>query len=274
MGPPVVRLVATLIRISIKFEGLVRKILLGILIGVINLVAKFAPIVAAGIEKTTGLIEKFLPVVEEGFDRIGGWVDNLVDEVIPVVQRFFSTAKGEIDKFFTALRKLKIDFEKVFSDIWGFIKGVYDRIVLGWKIAVATVKLLVLTLSGAFAEFGRDVLRLLEPVFEKTQQLIDAANKLGAGIDINLTGGVENIDEALAGVSARRETAAAELRELERGQAALTAQAVSSSTSIGQINVQVQGSTGMGEQELARSTGQGVNMALEKRRTAQDLQTG
>jgi len=274
LAPIFGRILAAILRLWFKLQATALRVMAKIVAVVARIIASVAPQMERLFEKIADLLEDVAPKVEEVLDMVLPIVEKFIDLVLPKFERVVTWLLDNIPKVWAATKKALTRAKEEFDRVWGVIRPIAIGFIEGWRVAVATTKLLLLKIADGFGRFALIVLELLSPITETLQEAIDAANKLGANIDIDLNSGTNEVRDVIASIAAETEVAEAQVRALKQGGA--SPGSVSSSTSIGQVTVQVQGAANMTEQQFGAAAGSGVSSAIERQnsRAAQDLQTG
>lgn len=238
-----------------------------------------------GMSELVGIVARAFDAIEVDVKSLGTFARDAGKSAAQFLSRAFSLIKDNAAGIWGDFKRIMMEpfvdlaelVTNVFNGIlsaWEGVTGFFQRTIDGisraFEIFGAGIRIVFLKVKEAVLLVASGVVDALEPIFDTIQATIDAANTLGAGIELNVSNVGADFREALASTRTERLGEAARVTELSRQQSIQQNNNTRVEISIGGTNAtpgQIQGA-------VASGVAQGTSAGLERREAARDLQAG
>lgn len=282
---PTARLFARLVKHWVRGVGLMRDAIAALELDWGAVMRTMLAMATLGMSEIVRTIAGNLDKVRDDFQGLVDTVNSVASTVVRTMRTAFNLIKDNaanvwsdfkriISAPFVGLAELVTSVFNGILSAWEGVTGFFQRTIDGisraFEIFGAGIRIVFLKVKEAVLLVASGVVDALEPIFDTIQATIDAANTLGAGIELNVSNVGADFREALASTRTERLGEAARVTELSRQQSIQQNNNTRVEISIGGTNAtpgQIQGA-------VASGVAQGTSAGLERREAARDLQAG
>jgi len=282
---PATKLFADLVKRWVEGIRIIRENIGDLEIDWKGLIRVMLAITTLGMSELVGVVVAAFGKIEMSFDDLGKFARNAGKTAADALKAAFNTIKDNAAGVWSDFKRIMmepfVDLAELVTDVfngilraWESVTGFFQRTIDGisraFEIFGGAIRVVFLKVKEAVLIVASNVVDALEPIFDTIQATIDAANTLGAGIELNVSNVGADFREALASTRTERLGEAARVTELSRQQSI-------QQTNNNRVEVNIAGTNatpGQIRNAVAGGVAQGTSAGLDRREAARDLQAG